>query len=79
MNINTEAVMFVIGVLTFLGGGIMWWVSKLLAERKEDLTQNITIKYMAEDMHEMKEEIKSMKLKCDRLPIIEEQLKHFKK
>lgn len=78
MNINTEAVMFVAGILSMVGGFLAWWFGKVLAERKEDLTQNITMKYLAEDIRKMQEDIKEMKAKCERIPIIEEQLKHFK-
>lgn len=78
MDINTEAVMFVAGILSMIGGFLAWWFSKVLAERKEDLTQNITMKYLSEDLKEVQDNLKEVMKRCDRIPIIEEQLKHLK-
>lgn len=78
MNITREAIILTIGIISLIGGGFAWWFARILSERKEDITQTITLKYLSEDIKQIKDELKDVKSKCEHIPIIEEKLKHLK-
>lgn len=76
MTIDTATASILIGVIALVGGFLAWWFAKVLSERKEDITQSLQLKYMADDFRKMQEDIKDIKLKVERIGIIEEKLKH---
>lgn len=76
MTIDTATASVLIGVIALIGGFLAWWFAKVLSERKEDITQSLQLKYMADDFKKMQEDIKDIKLKVERIGIIEEKLKH---
>lgn len=76
MNINREAALLAIGIISLVGGFLAWWFAKVLSERKEDITQTVTLKYLSDDLRKMQEDIKEIKSEVKKIAIIEEQLKH---
>lgn len=78
MNITRDAAILIIGIISLVGGFLAWWFAKVLSERKEDITQTVTLKYLSDDMRKMQDDIKSIKEKCERIAVIEEKIKHLK-
>lgn len=78
MNITRDAAILIIGIISLVGGFLAWWFAKVLSERKEDITQTVTLKYLSDDMKKMQDDIKSIKEKCERIAVIEEKIKHLK-
>lgn len=78
MNITRDAAILIIGIISLVGGFLSWWFAKVLSERKEDITQTVTLKYLSDDMRKMQDDIKSIKEKCERIAVIEEKIKHLK-
>jgi len=76
MTIDTATASVLIGVIALIGGFLAWWFGKVLSERKEDITQSLQLKYMADDFKKMQEDIREIKVKVERIGIIEEKLKH---
>lgn len=77
MNINSATISVLIGIITLIGGFLAWWLAKVLSERKEDITQTLTLKYLRDDFLKMQEDIKEIKNETKKIPIIEEKLKHL--
>lgn len=78
MNITRDAAILIIGIISLVGGFLAWWFAKVLSERKEDITQTVTLKYLSDDIKKMQDDIKSIKEKCERIAVIEEKIKHLK-
>lgn len=78
MNITREAAALIFGIISLVGGFLAWWFAKVLSERKEDITQTVTLKYLSDDIRKMQDDIKSIKEKCERIAVIEEKIKHLK-
>jgi glutamate 5-kinase len=78
MNITRDAALLIIGIISLVGGFLAWWFAKVLSERKEDITQTVTLKYLSDDISKMQDDIKSIKEKCERIAVIEEKIKHLK-
>lgn len=76
MTIDPATASVLIGVIALIGGFLAWWFGKVLSERKEDITQSLQLKYMADDFKKMQEDIREIKVKVERIGIIEEKLKH---
>lgn len=76
MTIDPATASVLIGVIALIGGFLAWGFGKVLSERKEDITQSLQLKYMADDFKKMQEDIREIKVKVERIGIIEEKLKH---
>lgn len=72
MNISYEAAALIIGVLSLVGGTAAWYFASRLGERKENIEQTMDIRYMKED-------IKDLKSKCEKLLALEERFESYVK
>lgn len=72
---DLEILLIIVSVIVAIGGVISWWLGKFLSEKRDTVTLQIEIKYLKEDVQELKDlrgYVEELKLKVAKL----ESIKH---
>lgn len=62
MKVTLETIIAIVGAIGVIGGIISWWLSRILEDRKDSIQQAMELKFLREELAEIKrEDIAEMK------------------
>jgi hypothetical protein len=61
MQDTAETILKIIGAAGIAGGILAWWIGKMLADKKDDIVNQLNITHLTERVKDLEDELKELK------------------